>query len=232
MSRYRELGTLSSLLLLVASWAGCAGVVTRPESPLPEPLAHVTEQSKAEACRRTAEELANHGRELQAIEQFERARRHDPHIRGVAHRLAVLLDRQGKMDAADREYRLALEESPRHPDVLNDYGFLQYQLGNLEQAANLLRQALKHDGQHARALVNLGVVLGEQRKYDEAWDAFSQGVGPAAAHHNLGMLHARHGDLAQARFHLQEALRREPGLAPAAAVLEQLNRDEQAAAWN
>lgn len=212
------------LFVVMTLLTGCGRVMLRPDSAAIEPLSQVSERGKAEACRRTAEELASHGREVQAIEQLERARRYDPKIRGVAHHLAVLLDRQGRMDAADREYRLAFDESPRDADLLSDFGFFQYELGNLDEAAELLRKALKQDGKHTQSLVNLGTVLGEQRKYDESWEAFSKGVGPAAAHHNLGVIKARHGDIEGARNHLSDAIRRDPGLVQAVAVLEELSR--------
>jgi Tfp pilus assembly protein PilF len=210
-------------LALIVLLTGCGRVLLRPDSAAVEPLSQVSERGKAEACRRTAEELASHGREVHAIEQLERARRYDPKIRGVAHRLAVLLDRQGRMDAADREYQIALEESPRDASLLCDYGFFHYEIGNLEEATQLLKRALKQDAKHTQALVNLGTVLAEQKKYDEAWEAFSKGVGPAAAHHNLGIIKARHGDIEGARNHLSEAIRRDPGLNQAAAVLTELS---------
>jgi len=75
------------------------------------PLRSVDQHTKAEACRLTGLELASHEKDEHAISQLEQAKKLEPELKGVAYPLAVLYDRQGRLDAAQREYERALLES-------------------------------------------------------------------------------------------------------------------------
>ncbi len=216
---------IATLMLAVVTIAGCHSSrgITKHETPQTgvtpgKLLAAATESRTAEACRRTGLELAQHNRDEHAIEQLEKAREINPRIKDVSHPLAVLYDRQGRFDAADREYQRALEESPRSADLLSDYGYFLYSRGNVEQAEERLRAAIKVDSGHEKALLNLGLVLGQQQ-FDEALTVFEQAVGPAAARHNLGLLHAQHGNADEARRWFAEAARLDPSLTQPREVL-------------
>jgi Tfp pilus assembly protein PilF len=185
-------------------------------------LAAATESRKAEACRRTGLELARHNRDEHAIEQLERARKIAPNISGVSHPLAVLYDRQGRFDAADREYQQALNESPRDADLLNDYGYFLYSRGDLALADQQLRAAIKSAPDHQKAHLNLGLVLGRQERFEEALVVFERAVGPAAARHNLGLLYTQHGNSAEAQRWFAEAARLDPSLTQSREVLSWL----------
>lgn len=216
--------TLVAVLLVTA---GCQSVrdMTKNDSPRAEAvtpgrlLAAATESRTAEACRRTGLELAQHDRDDHAIEQLEKAREISPRIKGVSHPLAVLYDRQGRFDAAEREYQRALEESPRNADLLNDYGYFLYSRSDLDLAEQHLRAAIKSSPEHQKALLNLGLILGRQQKFDEALAVFEKAVGPAAARHNLGLLHTQQGNSAEARQWFAEAARLDPSLTQSREVL-------------
>ncbi|MHC4878606.1 MAG: tetratricopeptide repeat protein [Planctomycetota bacterium] len=214
-----SVGRIATLLLVVVTLAGChsSRSMTKHETPQTgvtpgKLLATATQSRTAEACRRTGLELAQHNRDEHAIEQLEKAREINPRIKGVSHPLAVLFDRQGRFDAADREYQRALDESPRSADLLSDYGYFLYSRGNVEQAEERLRAAIKADSGHEKALLNLGLVLGQQQQFDEALTVFERAVGPAAARHNLGLLHAQHGNTDEASRWFAEAARLDPSL--------------------
>jgi len=167
--------------------------------------------TKAEACRLTAIELAAHEKDEHAIAQFEQAREFDPNIE-VAHSLAVLYDRQGRLDAAAREYERAIQESPRNADVHNDFGYFLYSRGDYPAARSTLNQALKIDSQHSKARINLAMVLAAEGSFEAAYNQFEQVLGPSAAHRNIGLLQLRSGNQKDAIAHLQKSAAIDPSL--------------------
>lgn len=181
----------------------------------------------AEACRRTGVHLAEAGKDELAIAQFLHARELNPKITAVAHPLAVLYDRQRQIDAAEREYQLALKETHRHPDVLNDYGYFLYGRQEFTQAINVLEEALRKNPQHSKAAINLAMVQYAMGNRREALRQFTSCVGEASAHYNLGILMLRDGHEADGREHLRLALQRDPGLEQALMVLETMDEPAQ-----
>lgn len=175
-------------------------------------LRSIDQQTKAEACRLTALELASAEKDEHAIAQLEQARQLAPNLKGIAHPLAVLYDRQGRLDAAQREYERALEEDPRSADVLNDYGYFLYSRGDFAEARQRLEQALARNAQHPKARINLAMVLAAEERYDEAFTHFEQALGPAAAHHNIGLLQLRSGMRDNGLAQLHQASARDPSL--------------------
>ena len=190
-----------------------------------EPPKELSSSDAARVCRATAEQMASHGKEPEAIEQYERSRKFDAHQKGVARRLAVLYDRQGNNEKATAEYTIALKESPRDADLWNDYGYFHYARSRYEQAEDGFRKGLKFDPKHKRAWMNLGLVLGEQGKYDEAQQAFEHAVSPAAAKNNLAVILARNGETDRARKLFEQAAAEDPSLQPPRPLLAHLDRE-------
>src|SRR5579872_2946155 len=62
----------------------------------------------AKACLATAATLEDRGHDREAILEYERARKSDPQLPGVARHLAVLYARQGHAEHARTEFQLAL----------------------------------------------------------------------------------------------------------------------------
>lgn len=178
-------------------------------------LRSIDQQTKAEACRLTALELAAAERDEHAIAQFEQARQLDPNLKGVAHPLAVLYDRQGRLDAAQREYDRALKEDSRNADVLNDFGYFLYSRGDFAGARQRLEQAIARNAQHPKARINLAMIMAAEERYDEAFVHFEHALGPAAAHHNIGLLKLRSGMQDEGLAHLREASTGDPSLGSA-----------------
>jgi Flp pilus assembly protein TadD len=160
----------------------------------------------AVACQSTAEELLRHGHRVAAIGLFERARQLDAKRTKVARQLAVLYDQEGMDSKALEEYRRALHESPKDPDLLNDLGYFYLVRGDLTQAEKWFKAALSKQQQHQTAKGNLALTMAEQGRYTEAYEIFAGLSGPAIAHSNLGMVLARHGDYEQAKQSLRQAL--------------------------
>lgn len=219
--------------------AGCSGLESfRPSLParllvkqsdqsqLPQ-LADPSEQ-RLKIAWETARLAEQRGMDQEAIEAYLTVREHEPSRVGVAHALAVLYDRSGMTDAAEREYQAALSETPDDADVHCDYGYFLYSNGRLEPAEANLREALRLQPTHRQATVNLALVLGHRGRYEEAGELFTAAIGPAAAMHNVGMLKLQAGDVAAAQEMLAEAKRRDPSIQQGQPVLERLARIEAA----
>lgn len=207
-----------AVLVLAAPLAGATpGARTAP--------AELPPREGAIACLATAEELVAHGHLEAAIALFERARQLDPKRTKVARKLAVLFDRTGAESRALAEYRQALRETPKDPDLLNDLGYFYLSRGDAVQAEKWFRAALSKNRDHTQAAGNLAVALAEQGRDEEAYELFARLTGPAAAHSNIGVIRCRRGDLEGAKSSFREALELEPQLQPAGATLAYLERN-------
>ena len=176
----------------------------------------------AVVCLTTANLLERNGHDLQAIHQYELARHYDPGVKGVSHRLAVLYQRQGQFSRAKAEYESALRESPKDPDLLNDFGYFHYERGDWQEAENWLRLAVEQKPDHRRALVNLGMALGMQGRYAESLETFERALSPAEAQVNLAFILTTHGKREEAKQAYRAAIALQPDLQIARAALAKL----------
>lgn len=205
-----------------SSWLPSNPFASKPQMPgensAPGPKeTEMTPTESAKLCVTTAHQLAAGGHRREAILLLEKARTLDPKQQ-VSRYLAVLYD-EDRMPQALTEYQKALAATPNDPEVLNDFGVYFYHRGDLAQAEHWLRKALEHDAKHARAWVNLGLVLGTQGRYKDSFDAFCKVLPPGEAHSNLAMLLARNGDRQRAEAAAREALKLEPDLPQPKALL-------------
>ncbi|MEZ6066740.1 MAG: tetratricopeptide repeat protein [Planctomycetaceae bacterium] len=184
-----------------------------------------TDRNRAASSIQLAEQFAARGQDDLAIEQYLRARQFQPSLKGTAHPLAVLYDRQGRIDNAEREYQAAIRESPRDANLLNDYGYFLYSQGDYLAADEWLHRALNYAPDHKTARVNLALSAAEQERYEEALLLFERAVGPAAAHHNVGVVLARHGRMLEAEQHLLAAVKRDPSLELTGEVMAWIDAD-------
>lgn len=110
--------------------------------------------------------------------------RHEAHAGASGHdasgqwQLAAILGRAqqwhgaGRFDDAAREYLAVLAKEPDHPQALHLYGVLQFQRGAPDQAEALLRQSIAI-APDVRALSDLGAIVGERGRIDEALGHFA-----------------------------------------------------------
>lgn len=110
--------------------------------------------------------------------------RHDAHAGASGHdargqrQSAAILGRAqqwhgaGRFVDAAREYLAVLAKEPDHPQALHLYGVLQFQCGAADQAEALLRQSIAIEPD-VRALSDLGAIVGERGRIDEALGHFA-----------------------------------------------------------
>lgn len=229
-----------SILLLpmlgLVFWLGCSSSGLTPlkipglskasdsdgDAPAPR-REELPPKDAAKACMAAAQELQNSGHAEQAIALYEKARKNDPDLKSVSHRLAVLYDSQGDSTRALVEYKRAVQADPKNPNLLSDFGYYYYERGNLSEAEQWLRKALALDPNHQKALSNLGLLLAQQGRWDDSFQAFSQVVGPAAAHSNVGVLLAKQGHYEEAKQAFQRALALDSTLPQPKAFLDYLD---------
>ncbi len=157
--------------------------------------------------------------------------------------MGLLLRREGKMKAAVNSFRSAISQRPDLSPILVELGETYFLMGKLDNAVSVLESALSLGEDQPAALYLLGRCRLEQGNPAEALkqltravqlnnrlDAIHYHLGMAygqlnqlgQAHHNFGLYYLRRGDLRNADFHLQEALRRTDDPAQREVIRKQL----------
>jgi tetratricopeptide (TPR) repeat protein len=124
--------------------------------------------------------------------------------------LGLSLERANRIDEAAAHYRKAIAANPHLPDAHNALGFYYQRSGLLAKAADEFRVVVGLEGDFL-AFFNLGYVLVELERYDDALDAFTRCLDfapdDAAAHFELGLIHLSLGDYDRALGFLDLPLR-------------------------
>jgi Tfp pilus assembly protein PilF len=187
----------------------------------------LSRRETAKACLETASRLEAAGHDREAVLLYEKARRNDPGLKQIAHRLAVLYDRRGDADKAKGEFELALQHAGNDTAVWSDYGFFHFQQGNFDAAETALKKACELDPSDQRATVNLAMLYARTDREHESMKLFTDAVGEAAAHSNVGVILAKQGQTERAKKHFEQALAGDPEMPQARAFLTHLAKVEQ-----
>jgi Tfp pilus assembly protein PilF len=177
-------------------------------------------------CLRTAETLFKSGDDLQSAALFEKARAMGSRDPQISRRLAVLYGRNSEHARAREEFQKAIAARPNDADLYNDMGYIAYSQGKLTEAEELLRQAVKIDPKHKRAHVNLGLTLGMQGRYQEAFATFSAALPEAQVRANMAFIYTTQGKRDEAREAYRLALQIEPDMPLIRAALSKLEQPE------
>ncbi len=125
--------------------------------------------------------------------------------------LALLLQRQGRLDEADFVYGRILAQAPDHPQALHYAGVLGHQMGRSEDGLALIERSLVLVTDRADWYSNFGIVLQDRGRLDQAIGAFQRAIaldpGHANAHSNLGVLLKATGRLVEAEAEYRAAIR-------------------------
>lgn len=182
--------------VLVVSLAGCKQTETVQNGPpqqesswtskLPfakpkdESSAQVTDQQKADVQMAMARSFEKQGQIDQAIKIYQSVVGKDDRRADAYHRLAVLHDRKGDCRTSEGFYRAALERDPKNPEVHCDLGYSLYLQRRWPEAEAGLRRAVAIRPDHARAHVNLGLLLARTGRGDESLMEFARAGCPEA----------------------------------------------------
>ena len=150
--------------------------------------------------------------------------------------MALQLQKQGMLDAADELYGRVLEAFPDHVDALHFLGVSRHQRGRADEALALVRRALALAPEHADARNNLGNMLLQEGQLDEAVATYRQVLATRSdypgVHANLGVALRRKGDLQGAEQAFREALALDPNHGAAyhnlGSILRDSDRDDEA----
>lgn len=130
----------------------------------------------ARPLRRQAIVFVLQGRDLRALEHFERADPLDPGA--TAEELvfwATALQRQGRFRQAVRRYEEALEANPRHVPAMNNLAALLRQ-ADPERALRLLEEAVRLEPGDGQLVYNLARLYGEANRIDEAYNLMQRAL--------------------------------------------------------
>jgi Flp pilus assembly protein TadD len=123
------------------------------------------------------------------------------------------LERDNQLAEAADHYRQAIDAYPGLREAHNALGFYYQRRGMLAKAAEAFRNVTTIEGDFL-AYFNLGYVLVELERYEEALDSFQSCLKLApddsATHLEIGYIHLSRGDYSQALNHLQMPLRAYP----------------------
>lgn len=204
----------------VAPLASVTGLNGKPASGTEE----LPASQAIQACLAVAQNLEKTNNDAGAIEQYEKIARLDPGNQKASRRLAVLYDRRCDYVKADAEYQKLAKARGRDADLFNDWGYSYYQRTNWTDSEKQLRKALELDPQHARAHCNLGLVLGQQGRYDEAFRQFRSVVNEAEAHCNMAFVYWTQGKAEEARRECEKANQIDPACTKSLDILAALNQ--------
>ena len=170
------------------------------------------------------------GNLAEAGAQYEMARRANPGLKDIGHRIAIIYDELGEHSKAMAEYERELAARPNDADLLNDVGYCEYNRGNWLAAEKYFRQVVAINPQHQRAWINLGLTLGQEERYQESMEAFLKVVHPAEAECNLGFVMTTQGKRNDAKAAYHRALNADPSSQLARQALMKLDEAGEAPA--
>lgn len=146
-----------------------------------------------------ADEMTKHGLWNAAVDLYRQAESMSPKKPKLDAQLAPALAGAGQFPESIQRYRRLIEDDPRNAALVNNLAFTIMESGDPISAENEFRHALSIDPYHENAVVNLGLLMARQRRYEDALKLLVPAIGEAAAHHNLGVIAIDCGDESLAR---------------------------------
>ena len=140
-----------------------------------------------------------------AIGELSRAASLDARNGEVQNLLGVAFESRGMRPRALESFEKAVHLAKDNAQYLNNYGFLLYLNGDLEDATKYLKRAAKFAPNDARIWNNLGLTQSKREKFDDAYASFVRAVGEYNGHINIAAQLQQHGNAKEAIEHLERA---------------------------
>jgi tetratricopeptide (TPR) repeat protein len=165
------------------------------------------------------------GNNEKARELYETTLKRDPNAVDAQVGLARLDYLSGKKEDARRRLDEARRRAPRSAEVLSAIAEFHANEKQFPESLGLYQQALDIASSNQSIRYQYAVTLARSGQTDAAMGQFSQAVGPAAAHYNLGLILHEQGDLKGAESQFTAALIKNPKLDQAQGWLDDTRRE-------
>jgi len=150
-----------------------------------------------------------------SIAAYRQAIQYNPAYTKAHYNLGLQLINARKWSEAAQQFEWILERNPDH--ARSHFNLGRIANGRKDYAAALdhyrKAQALRH-GNYPAALVNMGLILAEQRQYDKAITAYNDAIrlrpDYASAWYSMGMAQQQVGKMAESERSLKTAIRHKP----------------------
>ena len=155
-------------LLIASEWA-----LHRTSHPRPVDVPISTDAIKEAALHIALAEQAIRREKLdEARREYEQALNIFPRAQGIHWLIGELKRRQGDFAGAADSFRTEVQGGNAPPEILNDLGVTEIQLGHLESAEEHLRRATEAREPYLPAFFNLGLAYLQQKKLQQAAESF------------------------------------------------------------
>jgi len=150
------------------------------------------------------------GNLLEAESFLRRSLRLDPQPFLPRINLALVLQKQGKLDLAIENYKMVLTKNKDNAEAYSGLGFCYFKMGGLEKSAEHFSQAIKFNPLLLDAYLNLGGVYEKLGKLAEAESILKKVIhlskNNPRAYHNLGVVYEKAIRPLQALFCYEKAI--------------------------
>jgi Tfp pilus assembly protein PilF len=204
---------------------GChfPGFRSAGREPAPERDRSISGRQVADVQLSLARTLERRGDMEPALAAYRQAIEKDPRRSTGYWRMAIIQDRRGNTIESEGHYQQALKLDAKNPDLLCDYGYSLYLQRRWAESEENLRRAITLKPQHQRAHNNLGLLLAQGERNDDALTEFRKaGCDIAEARCNLAFVMALNRRFEGARQFYELALDANPESSAAKSGLETL----------
>ncbi|MBE9039719.1 tetratricopeptide repeat protein [Oscillatoriales cyanobacterium LEGE 11467] len=125
-------------------------------------------EARSEVYLSLAEALVRQGKEVEAIECYQKSIEQQPNLARAHHNLGDLLQKQGQIETAISAYRQAIELESEFSWSHNNLGDALRDLERWEEASGTYKKAIELNPNFAWSHYNLAEVSMKQEKWDEA----------------------------------------------------------------
>ena len=167
------------------------------------------------------------GNTEKAMENYSKALEKEPNNPEALANIARIHYRDENYTKAAEFFSKATSQQPENAGLYNDLGLTMSKMGQHAQASTMLSKALELAPGTSRYANNLASVRYELGDHSGAFKVLEQNNKPAVAHFNMAFLSKKHGNLADTKKHLAQAMTFESESAKDSAVKQAVDRSRQ-----